>query len=672
MKDSSNITDFFSDGGILSSQMEGYEPRSQQVRMAEAVRDSIDKETNLIVEAGTGTGKSLAYLVPLIYWAVREGRKVVISTYTKALQNQLYVKDLPFLSRILDIDFNYELCMGAGNYLCLRKAHIHHAVKKSYSNKVKEQHSKILKWRDETDTGLVTDLPFEPEYKVWDKFSREADMCLGKKCPFKDECFYLHSRYKQAQAHVIITNHALLFTDLVHGSRILPDYDALVLDEAHTVEDVATSQLGKEFNGMALSFFLRSLHPFLSDKNVGPGEYGKLRSDLSEVRAWIHKAEKASKDFFDRTEGLFGRESGVKKFDRGVLPTEDLCACLLGLSTSLSVLSRACKNVILREEFHSCAERSDNFLDVIDFIFSNEEKSFVYWLDVRSRGKDVVYSFHAAPVNVSGQMRSYLFERISPVILTSATLSSSSSAVDFSFVRKRLGLDYAVELSLDSPFDYSKNVLLYAPRQFPDPNSDRDGYKKEVVQQIMDVHDIMGGRIFALFTSYEMLNYAADTVREKRDDINILKQGDLPRYVLLDVFKQDPTSVLLGTSTFWQGVDVPGTSLECVIITKLPFAVPSDPINAARIREMEQEGRNAFQEYQIPRAIMMFRQGFGRLIRSNSDRGVVVILDPRVKTKFYGRRFLKSLPKCKTSSDIQDIRDFFEHYPGDLEVCRDI
>lgn len=652
--------------------MEGYEPRPQQSSMARAVEDAILKETNLIVEAGTGTGKSIAYLLPLILWAVKEGQKVVVSTYTKALQNQLFVKDLPFLKKAIGVDFGYELCMGADNYLCVRKSRLNHTVKKSYPKKLKEQYSNILHWLHETGSGLVTDLPFEPEKKVWDNFSREADMCLGKKCPYRDECFYLRARYKQARSHIIITNHSLLFTDLVHGSRILPDFDALVLDEAHTVEDVATSQFGKEFNTAALDFFLRGITPFISEKNIGPDEYPGLRQEILEVRTWMHRAEKASKGFFEGTKEIFGRESGVKSFDRDSVRTNELCEALLGLSTTLGILSRSCRDVVLREEFHACAERSDNFLDSIDFIFSNEDPHYVYWLDVRQRAKDVTYSFHAAPVNVSEHMRDYLFDKVSPVILTSATLSSSGANVDFSFVKKRLGIDSAIELSLDSPFDYGKNVLLYVPGRFPDPNNEKALYRSEIVSNIIDIYDVMGGRIFALFTSYEMLNYASKAISEKREDIKLLKQGELPRYVLLDVFKRDRGSILMGTSTFWQGVDVPGASLECVIITKLPFSVPTDPINAARIRDIEQEGKNPFNEYQIPRAIMMFRQGFGRLIRTNTDRGVVAILDPRVKTRFYGGKFLEALPGCRRTGSLEDIRGFFDHFPGDLEVCTDI
>ena len=661
-KNDTNITSsrrLFEEGGSIASNLQNYETRPQQLEMVQAVDEAIESEKNLVVEAGPGVGKSLAYLVPFINWAVEKNKKAVISTYTKALQNQLYVKDLPFLSRTLDVDFRYALCMGSENYVCLRKAGKLHVRDLFESKKTKNEFDKITKWIPKTDTGLVTDMAFVPDRSVWAEFSREADLCLGKKCPHFSGCFYMNARREQADAHVLITNHAMLFTDMMSEAHVLPDFQGLVLDEAHTLEDVATKHFGSDVSNAGFIRIFERIEGLVSGKLEEILSLGEVWDKKTHVQKNLDGVKALSDEFFNSVGDIYGQENGTFEFDHSQFQTEDLAETLKELAKSLDELGDTFTDAEDSELAKACADKCDKVREAMKFIFDAPDRRYVYWLEVNSRRKGVNYSFHASPVDISGQMRTHLFDRVSPVVLTSATLSVSSKESDLSFIENRLGVDGALELILDSPFDYAKNVLMYLPQGIPDPAKEVGSFKDNICDHIISMYDIMGGRIFALFTSYSMLNAAAADIATKREDINILKQGDLPRYVLLDVFKKNCDSVLLGTSTFWQGVDVPGNPLECVIITKLPFSVPTDPVNAARIKSIRDEGFNPFNEYQLPQAIIMFKQGFGRLIRSCSDRGVIVVLDPRLRTRVYGKKFIESLPGCPRTDKLEDVRDFF-------------
>ncbi|RKY40046.1 MAG: hypothetical protein DRP85_09360 [Candidatus Makaraimicrobium thalassicum] len=657
--------DLFEEGGKIAGQLHGYEIRPQQLQMVEAVEQAITGPRNIIVEAGTGVGKSLAYLVPFIDWAVREDRKVVISTYTKALQNQLFVKDLPFLTRVLDIGFRYAMCMGSENYACLRKARKNSIPDLFETKKRKKQAENIIRWLSETETGLVTDMDFVLEKSVWNRFSRESDLCRGRKCPHNEQCFYRKARLKQSSSHILITNHSLLFTDITSGGRVLPDFQGLVLDEAHTLEDVATRHFGRDAGNVRLQYLLDGVDSALGGKGIAEGCGSGLEEKIREAKEMVSELRAVSGKFFKRAEEVFGKRDQTARFDRGDFPHEDICGPLEELSSFLTGLSRDFADPDVCEVMKAYAERCGRFKESVEFVFGREDERYVYWADIRTRKTGMSYSFHAAPVDISGQMKTYLFERICPVVLTSATLfSSGGDKAGFGFIKDRLGLEDCMELHLDSPFDYANNVLTYLPRGIADPNRDFSVFRRQVRDDIIRIYDIMGGRIFALFTSYEMLNAVADDISGSREDINILRQGDLPRYVLLDVFKKRHNSILMGTMTFWQGVDVPGSSLECVIITKLPFSVPSDPINAARIESMRERGLNPFYGYQLPQAVIMFKQGFGRLIRSHSDRGVVAVLDPRIRTRRYGKEFISAIPKCQQTDTLQDIKTFFQS--GDM------
>ena len=654
------IQDFFKENGELSAKLDGYETRPQQIQMAEAVSNAIKKDRNLIVEAGTGIGKTLAYLVPLILWALNENGRIVISTYTKALQNQIYIKDLPFLKEVLNKKIKYALCLGSENYVCLRKAQkmAKSALRSKDSNNT--QIKEINEWLLKTDSGILSDLDFVPEPYVRNHFSRETYLCLGRRCEFYRDCYYMKARFQQSKAHVLIVNHSLLFADLVSGTKVLPDFHALVLDEAHTVEDVATSYFGKAVSVSAVKFLSRQILNFFDDKKKGKAALNQLAEEKSKVREKLKCLDSDADILQKNSEITFGGLENSVNLDRNDFYDCNLSNGLLDLSEYLFEVIEKILDADVEAEINAFAERSRDAGKSLEFVFGPKRKNYVYWVNIEQYKKEIDYKFCATPVQIGDEMRGYLFEKISPVILTSATLTSDNNKKrNFNFLKERLGVDDCDELSLDSPFDYKNNVIIYAPEGIPDPNSDFNAYKQQVSEYILSLFDVLGGRMFALFTSYQMLNSVSAIIKEKLHEKNVLKQGDMPRYVLLDVFKRNSDCILMGTTTFWQGVDVPGSSLECVIITKFPFASPSNPVIASRIEAVRDRGQNPFIEYQLPQAIILFKQGFGRLVRSQTDRGVVAVLDPRVYTKFYGKTFLNALPKCRRTSQISDISEFF-------------
>lgn len=656
----------FDADGPIAKCLDAYEVRPQQVRMAEAVTGAIADRGALLVEAGTGVGKSLAYLVPFVNWAFSEEKRVVVSTYTKALQAQLYVKDLPFIERALGIPFRYAICMGSDNYVCLRKADRNAQFELFSTKRAAAQAEKILKWISATPTGLRTDLDIEPDAAVWEKFSRDPGMCMGRKCRRAGECFYLKARQEQAKAHVLVTNHSLLFTDMMSEAKLLPEFHGLVLDEAHTLEDVATDHFGREISSGGFRRMIEGVVSLLAAVKARVGSGKPELEIVSEAGKYAKALSAAGEAFFAGAAETFGKEERVIELEGSDYLPDDISQEAESLTLVLADLAKSMAEGEERELARSMASKCGEFASSLDFVLYRERlPEYVYWAEVKPSKGGALYAFHAAPVNISEELREHLFDVISPVVLTSATLAASSGAgkPDFSFIKKRLGIGPCRELVLDSPFDYKKNVLLYIPKGIHDPNSALAEYKKEVKKNLLDLYDILGGRMFALFTSYDMLNSVSELIARERPDVEMLRQGDLPRYVLLDVFKKSGTSILMGTATFWQGVDVPGSSLECVVITRLPFSVPSDPVNAARIRFLERTGGNAFTEYQLPEALIMFKQGFGRLIRTAYDRGVVAILDPRVNTRYYGKRFIQALPACEKTEQIGDVKIFFGNNP---------
>ncbi len=644
------------EGGVISCALKSYESRPEQIKMAEAVCEAIRSGKHLIVEAGTGVGKSLAYLTPFIIHAAANDKKIVISTNTKTLQQQLYQKDLPFLKESLGIEFNFTLCLGSENYLCLRRLNSGFTHELFNTEIAKNDMKKVIEWSKETRTGIKSDIGFIPSPDVWDSVSRDPDLCMGSKCDYKDSCFYRRAKAAQKESHILVTNHSLFFTNLASGGQVLPKFDAVVFDEAQTVEDTATNYLGFEVSSAQIRYLFDSIYNPKTEKGL-LAQFKDAKHQRDIIEHSLKDAETAATQFFDEMAKKFGNKNDVKRIRAKDIIYNYLEEPLKNLSDELKGLIDYVKT--LEEELivKAHAKRCDSIRASLAFILDLEKEDYVYWAEVALRRRGVRYSLFACPIETAEELNKQLFSTIRPVVLTSATLSTNN---DFTFIKDRLGVKDSLEVLLDSPFNYKDNVLLYLPKKIIDPAGNLKVFQAQVLEHVKKILDVMHGRTFILFTNYGMLNFVASELISSYKDINFLRQGDKPRYMLLEEFKNNPNSVLLGTNSFWQGIDVPGRALECVIITKLPFSVPDDPVTEARMELIEARGGNSFVEYQVPQAVMMFKQGFGRLIRTKTDRGIVAVLDPRIMTKRYGKSFLKALPACRHTDDINEVINFFK------------
>jgi len=649
-----NISNIFCKDGILAKSLKDYEYRPQQVIMAEAIADNINNNSHLIVEAGTGVGKSLAYLIPFILWAMEENKKVVISTFTKALQYQLVNKDIPFLKDALRLNFSFALCVGGENYLCMRRlnqAGSHGLFELDETEDLK----RLFEWKDKTKTGLKSDMDFEPMPKLWQKVCREGDICFGKKCSYYEKCFYQRAKAVERKAHILITNHHLFFAHIALGWNVLPKFDSIVFDEAHQLEDIASGYLGIEVSNYRIKNLINTIsNPFTKKGLISRLEWLTPHT-ISEINLLTNKVRRAGDGFFGvLSEKLDGttKRIRVENFIPNLLKEP-----LINLSEGLKPLMKSAENYEDEKEILSLIDRCITLSSDIDSIISQTLTDHVYWGEID--GKRIRIA--ATPIDISSTLREQIFENIKPVILTSATLSVKG---DFSFLRERVGLNNGNELALDSPFNYRENVMIYTPNGISDPK-DTEEFKRDVIDSIKFILNITHGRTLILFTSYEMLNKAYDALNRlnssnRLNSLNFLRQGEMDSYKLIEEFKNGDNLVLLGTHTFWQGIDIPGDALQCVIIVRLPFQVPDDPVTEARLEKLKENGKNPFIHYQIPNAILMFKQGFGRLIRTQSDKGIVAILDPRVRTRFYGERFLSALPDCVRTDSIEDMKEFFD------------
>jgi len=616
---------------VLPGRIPGYEVREQQIEMARLVERGLLHEQHVLAEAGTGTGKSFAYLIPLSQ-AIGDDQRAVVSTATIALQEQLLSKDIPFLEDALGIEFRAELAKGKGNYICLLR----------YQEEIQNQGlfpddelEKLKNWVEETTTGDRAELPFEPG-ESWSRVCAD-DTCLGRKCLFYESCFLAKARKRLHSARLIICNHALFFTDLnlryASGGSVslLPEYRYLVFDEAQHLEDTARRTMSTEVSNMRLQVLLNQLR-----KREG------CHLDA------VNKALSLNSSFFDAVGRL--ENSGCYTLS----PTPEIMQ--LG-----EELQEAVKNTITmfavdlvgeRENaLFKCLERYNHDLEEI-LEASDQDK--VYWVEKSEHRKRKFITLHATPLDVATTLEHLLFtnDELGCVVMTSATLSING---DFSFIKGKIGCSHALEISVESPFFYEDQCLLYLPSDLPDPR-EADFYPK-AAQLIAEILKRTQGRAFVLFTSYKGLNQVYDLLKGQLP-WRLLKQGDLPKNRLIKEFKEDISSVLFATASYWEGVDVPGEALSCVILVKLPFAVPDDPLTEAKIRAIERSGGNSFYSYSLPEAVIRLRQGFGRLIRTQQDQGVVAILDPRIKTRSYGRYFLEALPPCREISNIDEIEQF--------------
>jgi predicted DnaQ family exonuclease/DinG family helicase len=669
-------------GGDFSYKFPGYEYRPQQVEMLRVVAEAFNGRQHLLVEASTGTGKSIAYLLPAAHFAGQNGERVVISTNTINLQDQLFLKDIPDLQKILPFEFKAALLKGRSNYICLRRLA---ALRQAGHLSMEELRvlAKVLVWLPSTMTGDQAELflPTLGERLIWSRICSDSENCLAERCPFRqeDKCFFYRARQRAEGAHLIVVNHALLLSDVAVENRVLPEYRYLIVDEAHHLEDATTRQLSFEVS-------LRSLQRLLSElgQRPGPRRYAgylaevmarcrrglpeaierELESYIEDLHREVEAAGRSLYEFFDRL-SLFLKEHSrpASKYNQIIRLTgglrvqpawadveiagDNFSVRLFKLSDGLKRLYSGLGDLEgydipdyedLLQGLLGYGQRLEDLRDQLSALIAQPSPSDIYWAEIAVKDEEI--SLHAAPLHIGHLVERHLLTPKECVVLTSATLCTDG---DFSFIKERLNTWEAREVAVGSPFDYVNSTLLYLINDIPEPN--QPYYQKAVEQALVALCQATQGRTLALFTSYSQLRNTSKTITRPlaEHDIVVFQQGDgSSRRQLLENFRTTPRSVLLGTRSFWEGIDVMGEALSCLVIARLPFSVPTDPVFAARSETFE----DPFGQYAVPETILRFRQGFGRLIRSKTDRGVVVILDKRLLTKSYGQAFLNSLPEC--------------------------
>ena len=649
-KSSPSLNQFFGPGGVLSQTHPAYEFRRGQLQMAQAVEQALEERRHLIVEAGTGTGKTLAYLMPVI----RSGKRVIISTGTKNLQEQLFHKDVPFLEQALFPDGNRKLSVcymkGRNNYLCRKK--LYDLTGQPVLNGLDEieQYRVIAAWEEATQSGDRSELASLPEASaLWHKLDARADTCLGQKCSAWDKCFVTEMHRRAMENDIIIVNHHLFFADLAIKQQadgapdagILPEAGAVIFDEAHELEDVAGNYFGISVSAARLEELCRDVEASLQ----------RNRMYTSGLSGAIKSSRERSAFFFS----LLPEGEGRFSFENRREFLEENGEEFLGLQRSLTHLGAELENLPSKpEEVYAFSRRAQELQVQLGFVMESEDRNTVFWIERRRTGREKLnVSLQATPIDVGPVLRECLWSKLDTAVLTSATLAVGGG---FDYIRQRLGIEHAKDLVLPSHFDYPNQAILYVPPDLPDPRTPQ--FSVKAADRIRKLLEITRGRAFVLFTSYAQMR---DIYQRLLGEVEfpMLLQGDAPKSALLEEFRLTPNCVLFATSSFWQGVDVQGEQLSCVIIDRLPFAVPSDPVVAARVKAVDAEGGNAFFQYQVPAAVITLKQGFGRLIRSLHDRGLLVLLDNRILKKQYGRVFVESLPNYRRTTDIEQVEKFF-------------
>ncbi|MGB9202409.1 MAG: ATP-dependent DNA helicase [Terriglobales bacterium] len=662
-----SLYQFFAPGGLLSKTHPAYEFRRGQLQMAQAVEEVLEEKRHLIVEAGTGTGKTLAYLLPVI----RSGKRVIISTGTKNLQEQLFFKDVPALERALFPEGNRKLSVcymkGRNNYLCRKKLYDLTGQPVLSGLEEIEHYRAIAAWEKTTRSGDRAELAELPEASaVWHKLDARAEACTGQKCSEFDRCFITEMRRRAAESDIIIVNHHLFFADLsiklqaedAPDAGVLPECAAVIFDEAHELEDIAGNYFGISVSNLRMEELTRDVEHLLQrEKLYTPQMSGAIQS-----------VRERSQLFFS----LLPAHEGRFAFDSRREFLEENGEEFLALSQSLDRLGAELEQLPQKpEEVFTVVRRARELRVQLRFVMESEDPNTVYWIerrafrgapgaparrkssDERHAGGRTNVFLQATPIEVGQILRECLWSKLETSVLTSATLAVGGG---FDYIRQRLGLDHARELIVASHFDYESQAILYVPPDLPDPRTPE--FAAEAAGLVRRLLQITRGRAFVLFTSYKQMNEIYERLLGQLE-FPMLKQGDAPKSALLEEFRLTPNAVLFGTSSFWQGVDVQGEQLSCVIIDRLPFAVPSDPVVAARVKAIDAAGGNAFFEYQVPGAVITLKQGFGRLIRSLHDRGLLALLDNRILKKQYGRVFVESLPPYSRTTDVRKVEEFF-------------
>ena len=685
-----DIKNYFSKDGILAKEIKGFEYRQEQEEMAQYIQEAINEDKKIIVEAGTGTGKTLAYLIPAIKWAVVNKKKVIIATNTINLQEQLLLKDIPLAKSIIKDEFSYVLVKGRNNYVCKRLFNELALGKnidiETFSIEAREQIEYILKWGNKTKTGDKAELPFEVYPDVWELVQSTTELCLGKKCPYRKECFYMKTRMEKMEADILISNHHVFFADLNVRAEtdfdseylILPRYDMVIFDEAHNVESVARSYFSVEVSKIS---FTRLLNRIYQKKNKRKKEKSALirvedtvdEKNLEDSEQYIYLLntlkeeisilQNIGDEYFDEIRKIYetNTEAPIKKslnnfemtksrFLENLREKKDIFQTKLADFLNLMMIFN---NVIDEEKdknpevinFNNHLKMFKAYIDSFKFINSFEDDNYIYWLDINSKRTNVVLT--ATPLNIAQKLGTVLFDNLDRLVFASATIVVNGS---FDYFKKSLGLDEedCIEAIIKSPFDYNEQMSVYIPSDIQD-SENINAFVSDASRFILNILLKTNGKAFILFTSYTMLNQIYYSISKKLKDkgFEVFLHGDKPRSQLIKEFKEAENPILFGTTSFWEGVDVQGENLSNVIITKLPFLVPTDPVVSAISKKIEENGGNSFTDFQLPEAIIKFKQGVGRLIRKKTDSGNIFILDNRILKKRYGSLFINALPSQK-------------------------
>jgi ATP-dependent DNA helicase DinG len=635
------VTDLLGPEGAIARRLEQFEERPEQLELAKAVETCLAEKKHLLAEAGTGIGKSFAYLLPAVLHASqnRDAGPVVISTRTIALQQQLELKDIPFLQAVLPVEWSAVTVVGRSNYLCLRRMDLARRERGVlFPDAAREaQLQGIVDWSLDTSEGTRMTLPHQVDHDVWDEVKAERGNCLHKACPHYDPCHYQRSRRRLSSADVLIVNHSLYMADValrMAGASYLPPHQMVIFDEAHHLERVATEGLGLRASQGSIEWHLRRLHPKNAKRSL------LLRFGSALAKTLVGQVRIAAEDFFEHLQFLLDQ----RRQDTLALGDTSLDLSFAGLLEELSDELGRCAATIedlsMRTEMQSRASGITAMAVTVRHLCGPSNHNIVRWIE-RGRKRPELRS---APLDISEALRSFVFSSERTAVLMSATMDAGSP--DFSWMRQRLGIDHAQTLRLGSPFDYNRQVELILEEALPDPTKDPEAFARESHTRVLTHLLENRGRALVLCTSWRYLHELVDRIRPdlEYEGIELLVQGELPNPELLRRKREISMSVLIGTDSMWEGIDVPGDALTMLIITRFPFAQPGHPLAEARIRRIEAEGGSGFRDLSLPEAILKFRQGFGRLVRTSRDRGKVVVLDPRVRTKKYGRDFLTALP----------------------------